>query len=140
VTHRRAARLLSALLDGELTPDLRRDVRAHTRECASCRRRLRQDEAVEALIRLLPASLLPFEPDSAAQVRLWGLAHWFADPVAQARERRRISAVGALAFGIAAAFILVVWSWGASGGAADGRLVVAQAAPDFATTLPMGWR
>ena len=140
MTHRRAARLLSALLDGELTPALRREVRAHTRECAACQRRLRRDEAVEALIRLLPVSLLPFEPNSSAQVRLWSLAHWFADPIAQAREWRRISAVGALAFGLAAAFVLVVWSWSASGGGAAGLLVMAQAAPDVATTLPLGWR
>ncbi len=140
MTHRRAARLLSALLDGELTPALRREVRAHTRECAACQRRLRQDEAVEALIRLLPVSLLPFEPSPSAQVRLWSLAHWFADPMAQAREWRRISAVGALAFGLAAAFVLVVWGWSASGGGAAGLLVMAQAAPDVATTLPLGWR
>lgn len=140
MTHRRAARLLSALLDGELTPALRRDVRAHTRECAACQRRLRQDEAVEALIRLLPAALLPLDPTPAAQVRLWGLAHWFIDPVAQARERRRLSAVGALAFGLAAAFILVVWGWGSSGGGVGGLLVMAQAAPDVAATLPLGWR
>lgn len=140
MTHRRAARLLSALLDGELTPALRRDVRAHTQACSACRRRLRQDEAVEALVRMLPASLLPFDPTPAAQVRLWGLAHWFVDPVAQARERRGLSAVGVLAFGLAAAFFLVVWGLGVSGGGAGGLLVMAQAAPDVATTLPLGWR
>jgi anti-sigma factor RsiW len=132
--------LLAALLDGELTPELRNTVRAHTRDCAACRRRLREDQAVEALVRLLPASLLPLEPSPAAQLRLWGLAHWFVDPVAQARERFRISAVGVLAFGLAAAFVLMVWSWGSSGTAVGGLLVMAQAAPDVATTLPLGWR
>ncbi|MCL4685832.1 zf-HC2 domain-containing protein [Myxococcota bacterium] len=140
MTHRRAARLLAALLDGALTPALRREVRSHTRACAACRRRLREDEAIEALVRLLPSSLLPLDPSPAAQVRLWSLAQWFVDPVAQARERFRISAVGAFAFGLAAAFFLMVWGWGASGGGIGGLLVMAQAAPDAATTLPLGWR
>lgn len=140
MTHRRAARLLAALLDGGLAPALRREVRSHTRTCAACRRRLREDATVEALVRLLPLSLLPLEASSRAQVRLWGLAHWFADPVAQARERLGISAVGACAVGIAVVLMLAVWSWGSAGGAVGGLSVLAQAAPDAAATLPLGWR
>jgi hypothetical protein len=138
VTHRRAARLLTGLLDGGLTLELRRDVQAHARACPFCRRRLREHEGVEALIRLLPASLLPVDPDRCAQVRLWGLARWFVDPVARARERFGISAVGVGAFALAAVLTLTVSSW-TFGGDSVGLIVLAQATPDMAL-LPLGWR
>jgi anti-sigma factor RsiW len=138
MTHRRAARLLSGLLDGGLPLATRRDVQAHARACPFCRRRLREHEAVEALVRLLPASLLPVDPDRSAQVRLWGLARWFVDPVAQARERFGLSAVGVGAFALAAVLTLTVSSW-TYGGNAVGLIVVAQMTPDMAL-LPLGWR
>jgi len=138
VTHRRAARLLTGLLDGGLSAALRRDVQAHARACPFCRRRLREHEGVEALVRLLPASLLPVAPDRSAQVRLWGLARWFVDPVARARERFGISAVGVGAFALAAVLTLTVSSW-TFGGESVGLIIVAQATPDMAL-LPLGWR
>jgi anti-sigma factor RsiW len=138
VTHRRAARLLTGLLDGGLPAATRHDVQAHARACPFCRRRLREHEGVEALVRLLPASLLPVEPDRSAQVRLWGLARWFVDPVAHARERNGLSAVGVCAFALAAVLTLTVSSW-TFGGETLGPVVLAQATPDMAL-LPLGWR
>lgn len=139
MTHRRAARLLTGLLDGGLSPATRRAVQEHARSCVECRRRLREHEAVEAFLRLLPATLLPLEPTRGAQVRLWGLTRWFVDPVARARERYGLSAVGVCAFALAALLTLTVSTWIPFGDAAAGILVVAQATPDTAM-LPLGWR
>lgn len=139
MTHRRAARLLSGLLDGGLAPATRQAVQAHARSCRFCRQRLREHEGVEALVRLLPAALLPVEPDRAAQVRLWGLARWFVDPVARARERFGLSALGVGAFALAAVLTLTVSTWSVGDDAA-GLLVLAQASPDVASMLPLGWR
>lgn len=140
MTHRRAARLLIALLDGGLTPGLRRAVREHARACPFCRRRLREHQGVEALIRLLPHALLPVEPSRGAQLRLWGLSRWFADPAAAAQERSRISALGACAFALAAVLALTISAWTPLGDAAAGLLVLAQAAPDPTSMVPLGWR
>jgi anti-sigma factor RsiW len=140
VTHRRAARLLTALLDGGLTPGLRRAVREHARECPFCRRRLREHRGVEVLVRLLPHSLLPVEPSRGAQLRLWGLARWFVDPVAAAQERTRISAVGVCAFALAAVLAVTVSAWTPFGDEAAGLLVLAQATPDVTSMVPLGWR
>jgi len=139
VTHRRAARSLTALLDGGLPPATRRALRAHARDCPACLRRLREHEGVEALVRLLPAALLPVEPDRGAQVRLWGLARWFVDPVARARERFGLSAVGVCAFALAAVLAVTVSAWTFSRGP-SGLTVLAQASPDVASMLPLGWR
>ena len=138
--HRRAARLLSALLDGGLDPGTRRAIQAHVREGAPCRRRLRDHEAVEALVRLLPPALLPIDPSPVAQVRLWGLARWFVDPVAQARERLGLSAVGILALGLATVFMVTVSAWCPFDQDSSGLLLLAQAPPDVASMLPLGWR
>lgn len=137
--HRRAARLLSSLLDGGLAPGTRAAVQAHARACPACRRRLREHEAVEALVRLLPQTLLPYEPSAGAQVRLWGLARWFVDPVALARERMGLSAIGVCAVALAAALGLSI-SWIPFWEDPSGLTVLAQAAPDAASMLPLGWR
>ena len=139
MTHRRAARLLTALLDGGLSAETRRALRAHVRGCPYCRRRLREHEGVEALVRLLPATLLPAIPDRAAQVRLWGLARWFVDPVAAARERFGLSAVGVGAFALAAVLGFSVSSWTFRSDHV-GAIVLAQVGADSASMLPLGWR
>lgn len=139
MTHRRASRLLAALLDDGLSPELRTAVRAHARGCSACRRRLREHETVEALVRLLPASLLPLEPSTSAQVRLWGLAHWFIDPVARARERLGLSAVGVGIAVVAAMLSLSIQGWDPAVVDPAG-IVLAQALPDAVDMLPLGWR
>jgi anti-sigma factor RsiW len=52
--------LLSALLDGELTPSEERGVRAHLEECAECRRELRLIGEARTLVRALPPVEPPF--------------------------------------------------------------------------------
>jgi anti-sigma factor RsiW len=138
MTHRRASRLLSALLDGTLSPSLRRSVAHHAHGCPGCRRRLREHEAVEALVRLLPHSIVPCEPSRSAQRRLWALAAWFVDPVARARERMGLSAVGLGVFVLAAGLSVTVTGWQPAPG--NGFLVLAQLTPDTAAMLPLGWR
>lgn len=139
MTHRRASRLLAALLDDGLSPGLRSAVREHARGCGACRRRLREHRTAEALIRLLPVSLVPLDPSPRAQVRLWGLARWFIDPVARFRERLGLSAVGIGIALVAAVLSLSIQTWHPMGepGAA---LVLAQAIPDAIDMLPLGWR
>jgi anti-sigma factor RsiW len=138
MTHRRASRLLSDLLDGSLTPPLRRSVARHAHACPSCRRRLREHQAVEALVRLLPYSIVPREPSRTAQRRLWALAAWFVDPVARARERLGLSAVGVGVFVLAAGLSVTVTGWEPA--PSGGFLILAQVAPDAGAMLPLGWR
>jgi anti-sigma factor RsiW len=138
--HRRARRLLTQLLDGSPGPRLRRELQAHVRGCPECRRRLRQHETAELLLRLLPRTLLPSEPSRAAQVRLWGLARWFVDPLAAWRERLELGAVG---LGVALFTVVVTMSvdWHPEGAHPTGLVVLAQAvAPDAGSMLPVGWR
>jgi anti-sigma factor RsiW len=138
VRHRRANRLLADLLDGALPPQTQLAVRAHARDCPACRKRLREHRAVEALVRLLPPALVPVEPSIAAQVRLWGLARWFADPVAQARERMGLSAVGVGVAVLLAVLTVTIGSWPPFLDP-DAVIVLAQITPD-AALLPLGWR
>ena len=52
--------LLSALLDGELTPGEEEDVRAHVRACDRCRRELRLVGEARTVVRGLPPVDPPF--------------------------------------------------------------------------------
>ena len=136
--HRRATHLLTHLLDGGLAPSVRRDLRAHARSCPRCRRRLREHEAVEALVRLLPQALVPYEPSRSAQVRLWGLARWWVDPMAGWRERLGLGAVGLGVAALSAAVSLSVGSWPPP---VVPTVTIAQVvAPDAGAMLPVGWR
>jgi anti-sigma factor RsiW len=139
--HWRAARLLTRLLDGELDdPARRRALQAHARACPRCRRRLREHEAVETLVRLLPLSLVPYQPSRAAQVRLWGLARWREDPTVVWRTRLGLGVVGlgVAAFGVAASVSVSTRSWPPVG--VQPLVIAAVVAPDAATMLPVGWR
>lgn len=139
--HGRARRLLTRLVDGGLPPGTRGEVRAHLRGCPRCRRRLREHQAVEALVRLLPPSLVPRESSPSAQLRLWALACWFADPMAAWRARLELGAVG---LGVVALGLVVSVStglWSPLGAEPAGVLLLAQAgAPDAVSMLPLGWR
>lgn len=136
--HRRATRILTHLLDGGLSPSVRRSLQAHARTCPRCRHRLREHEAVEALVRLLPRTLVPYEPSRSAQVRLWGLARWWVDPMAAWRERLGLGAVG---LGVAALSAVVSLSVGSWPPPVAQSIVIAQVvAPDAGSMLPVGWR
>ncbi|HEY3248095.1 MAG TPA: zf-HC2 domain-containing protein [bacterium] len=54
MTHARAERMLSALLDNELTADDSAAVRAHLAQCEECRATLQQLTAVKQLLSALP--------------------------------------------------------------------------------------
>ncbi|HKE11989.1 MAG TPA: zf-HC2 domain-containing protein [Myxococcota bacterium] len=76
--HWQASRLLSSLPDGLLCEAKERQVRAHLARCARCRFELRALEASEALLRRVPATLLPLSPSREATGRLALLARWAA--------------------------------------------------------------
>lgn len=138
MTHFRAHRLLTKLLDGGLPAETRRALQAHLRGCTACRRRLREHEAVEGLVRLLPQALLPARPDPAAQLRLWGLARWFVDPRAVGRERRGLGALGVGMAVLCVAISLTASTWAPL---PSGLVMLAQiGSPDVAAMLPLGWR
>jgi anti-sigma factor RsiW len=138
--HRRARRLLTGLLDGGLSPPVRRAVDAHVAACPECRRRLQEHRTVAALVRMLPAALLPVEPSASAQRRLWGLARWFVDPVAAARERLGISAVGLGVAVLAMALSITVSSWAPMGMDTGSVALGLPLSPDIGWMLPLGWR
>ncbi|HME71881.1 MAG TPA: zf-HC2 domain-containing protein [Myxococcota bacterium] len=74
--HWQARRLLSSLPDGLLTEAEELRVRAHLESCARCRSELGALEASEALLRRVPATLLPLAPTREASGRLALLARW----------------------------------------------------------------
>ena len=104
--HWRASRLLSSLPDGLLSPQKEREVRAHLADCARCRFELRALEASEALLRSVPATLLPLAPSREATGRLVVLARWAAgrEKPSHARwiEAWGIPTIGALLVGATA--------------------------------------
>lgn len=143
MTHRHARRLLPALLDDTLPSRQRRAVRAHAERCTSCGRRLREHEEVEALVRLLPPSLVPCQPSRRADARLGDLSRWFVDPFAAARERLGLRALGVgVAVGAyALAATTSLWAPAPKGVVdPDGLVTLVQVQPDAASTLPLGWR
>jgi anti-sigma factor RsiW len=74
--HWQARRLLSSLPDGLLPEGKEQEVRAHLESCADCRSELRALEVSEALLRRVPATLLPLAPTREASGRLALLARW----------------------------------------------------------------
>jgi anti-sigma factor RsiW len=104
--HWQASRLLSSLPDGLLSPEKEREVRAHLECCARCRFELRALEASEALLRSVPATLLPLAPSREATGRLVVLARWAANAGKSSKARWieawGIPTVGALLVGAAA--------------------------------------
>jgi hypothetical protein len=117
MTHRRARRLLYALPDGLLSARAELRVRQHVRGCGDCRRTMLALEASEALLRRLPASLVPLDASPEADARLAGLARWGegrgdARAVATAPARRRapwqLPAVGAATAAACLAAVLLV--------------------------------
>jgi anti-sigma factor RsiW len=105
--HGRAVRLLSSLPDGLLDDRAERDVRRHVAGCPRCRAELAALEASTALLRRMPASLLPLAGSPAAESRLAGLARWASGPergrpLPVPRSPGRIAAGWLEAFGLPA--------------------------------------
>ncbi|MDJ0787846.1 MAG: zf-HC2 domain-containing protein [Myxococcota bacterium] len=94
--HGRARRLLPALLDRSLLPQVEAKVRAHADRCRRCSRALAELEAVDDLLGRLPATLVPLEACDEADSRLAALARW-ANPPALTWTERGLSALGAAA-------------------------------------------
>lgn len=74
MNHFRARRLLASLPDGTLEPAVETAVRAHAEGCAHCTRRLGEYEAMDDLLRSLPASLVPRADSHAADAAIAALA------------------------------------------------------------------
>lgn len=145
--HRTARRRLPGLLDGLLPQAEERGVRRHLDECRRCRRRLGEFEASEALLRRIPASLIPLDVSGVGIERLRALARWA--PAPRPRWARTLPAFGACA--AAALAILLVASLAPAGSSDESsrRLVVASRSPSSflapavgasATAVPYSWR
>jgi anti-sigma factor RsiW len=76
MNHDIAERLLPSLPDGLLPARTEAAVRAHVAECPVCRRSLDELEAIDALLRRLPTSVLPRHWTPAGDARLESLARW----------------------------------------------------------------
>jgi anti-sigma factor RsiW len=109
MTHRALRRRLHDLLDETLAAHDARVVRGHLAGCRACRRELRELEAAEALVRRLPAALVPLGGGAEASARLAGLARWAAPPAA--RPRTAIPRWGVRAASALAAASLVWLAW-----------------------------
>jgi RNA polymerase sigma-70 factor (ECF subfamily) len=150
VTHRCARRLLAGLPDGLLAPAEERGVRAHLDGCRRCRRRLREFEASEALLRRIPASFIPLDAGGVGHERLQALARWA--PAPPARWTRPLPALGACTAAALAIGVMVLVGPAPAAGpleAPSRRLVVASRSPSSflapavgasATAVPYSWR
>ncbi len=109
--HWRAQRLLSSLPDGFLPEEQELEVRAHLESCPRCRSELRALEASEALLRRVPATLLPLAPTQEASGRLALLARWAGRGGKPSRQRWLeawgIPTVGACVIGIGALCLVI---------------------------------
>lgn len=134
--HWRARRLLASLPDGTLPEDLERRVRAHVETCRRCRRELGEIRASEALLRRLPASLLPIERGAEARVaraRLAALARWTDElaPDVSVAERLPVPVLGLASALALAVLTATIGDWApivtAQGG---GPVTIASAMPE----------
>jgi len=76
VIHPVARRLLPRLLDGDLPPSRQAALLRHLEGCRRCRRARAEFELSEALLRRLPAALVPLVATPEAEERLRALARW----------------------------------------------------------------
>ncbi|MCG8588664.1 MAG: zf-HC2 domain-containing protein [Proteobacteria bacterium] len=137
--HWRARRLLASLLDGTLPPRRAAAVRTHAAQCRECAAALADFERADALLRELPASLMPLEPSPAARHRLLSLARWGANGQIEYAPRSPVPALG-FASAILVFFLSVTaGTWVPVVPAAAPPIVVASAIPE-AAYAPMGLR
>jgi anti-sigma factor RsiW len=113
--HLRARRLLAQLPDDTLPPRTQIEVRAHVASCARCRRRLYQIQLSEALVRRIPASIVPVAANRDAYVRLAALARWTDDAEMKADpEGWRLSLVSVASFLLLVCVAASAGSWAPS--------------------------
>lgn len=109
MNHLRARRRLSSLLDGELAPDERLAVDGHLGRCSRCRRELAELRTAEALLRRLPASLVPLDAGPLGTGRLALLARWAPPPPEEAGWRLTgLTGLGVLSTVAAVLMVLVL--------------------------------
>lgn len=120
MNHWQARGRVAALLDGTLPAATDQRVRTHVARCPRCRDVLRELEASEALLRRLPAALLPREPSPAAEARLAALARWAAPAPAAAAGASPIQAALRPARALAAAAALALMMIGGDPSEAPG--------------------
>jgi len=87
MNHPTAEQLLPSLPDGLLPAATEAAVRAHVAECPPCQRSLGELEAIDALLRRLPASVLPRRPTPGGDARLEALARWAPSALRGGRVR-----------------------------------------------------
>jgi len=138
VIHPTARRLLPGLLDATLAPRTERAVRLHALGCRRCRRSLAELLEAEALLAMLPGSLVPMEPSAAADARLASLARWAAQPAPTLLERV-VPMVGACAAAAALALVLSTPAWLPSVSTRSDPVTLAAVMPD-SRLFPTGLR
>jgi len=134
IFHWRAIRLLPDLVDGALDPDLELDVEVHMASCARCRRRYRELELSESLLRELPISLAPLDFDAGSYARLASLSRWSEEGLPKPRSDRYAPPMLALA-SVAMLWLLAatVSDWGpVIGGPLGEPMQLAQLPPEIA--------
>jgi anti-sigma factor RsiW len=137
--HWSARRRLPDLLEDDLAPGVEARVRGHVQGCARCRRLLRELQRSEALLRELPASLVPALADAGTEARLAALARWAAEPEPVWRERFGASAIGAFAVAACLVWVFLAGSWAPVVYDPSRSVALAAVMPE-AQISPPGWR
>ena len=108
MNHEIAARLLPSLPDALLPARTEAAVRAHVAACPACRRSLGELETIDALLRRLPASVLPRRWTPGSEARLEALARWAPRPTPRGDARPPWPALAAFAAGACLALGLML--------------------------------
>lgn len=137
--HRKARRLLPAVLDQTLPATLEAEVRAHAEGCERCSADLTELVATEELLRRLPLSLVPREASPGADARLAALARWSSEAEPQWSQRMGLSAVGAFAAAAVLVLAITVGGWSPAGEESLTYPTFAAVFPENGF-VPNGWR
>jgi anti-sigma factor RsiW len=138
--HLRARPLLPSLVEGDLPAGVGAGGGGHVQGCARCRRILAELRRSVALLRRLPASLLPLEASEEADTRLTALARWAVDPAPVWREHFGASAIGAFALAACLVVVAVTSSWAPVLSDPAKSVTLAAVMPEAQNMAPLGWR
>ena len=140
MNHRRAQRLLPALLDHGIPARREALVREHIERCARCANALAELEACEQLLRALPAALLPLKASEDDDRRLAALARWANVPPLAWPTRLGLQAVGAFAAAFLLLMVISIGQWTPLVEARNESGVVSIAGVPAASVTPYTWR
>lgn len=138
MNHWRAKRLLAALPDGSLAPEVEFQVRAHVDVCKGCARRLADFELAEELLGRIPISVAPLEFNPGAHRRLASLARWSEEPALPRPQRWTGPALSLAGIVATTLLALTIRTW--SPILADNTPVAMAMMPQNTVALPVGWR